>query len=87
LDAAVGKLSERERDVGRLALLTALASYEVDEAVVGRFRQQQGSDKALVEVTAWASMLAARREAGRLWAGACPTRSGSGAPPDPRLQS
>lgn len=74
VEAAVETMSERERDVGRLALLTALASYQVEESVVGRFRERQGSDAALIEVTAWASMVAARREAGRLWTGACPTR-------------
>ncbi|MEU6094763.1 hypothetical protein [Streptomyces sp. NPDC047079] len=74
VEAAVQTLSERERDVGRLALLTALASYQVEESVVGWFRERQGSDAALIEVTAWASMVAARREAGRLWAGACAAR-------------
>jgi AhpD family alkylhydroperoxidase len=65
LDEAVADLAEPVRPAGRLALLTALASYRVVDGDVARFRHAQPGDDALVELTAWASLAAARR-AGRL---------------------
>lgn len=50
-----------DRPAGRLALLTALASYQVDEDVVGAFRDRRPDDAALVATAAWASFAAARR--------------------------
>ncbi|MEV4458266.1 carboxymuconolactone decarboxylase family protein [Microbispora sp. NPDC049633] len=58
---AVSALPDRHRPAGRLALLTALASYQVDEGVVDAFRRVEPDDRALVELTAWAAMSAARR--------------------------
>ncbi|WP_169944091.1 carboxymuconolactone decarboxylase family protein [Microbispora sp. H11081] len=58
---AVSGLPDRHRPAGRLALLTALASYQVDDGVVNDFRREEPGDRALVELTAWAAMSAARR--------------------------
>lgn len=52
---------ESERRAGRLALLTALASYRVDAGVVETFRQDAPSDRELVAATAWASLQATKR--------------------------
>lgn len=62
--AAVSGLPERDRPAGRLALLTAMASYQVDETVVAEYRAGHPSDRALIELTSWAGMAAARRSAG-----------------------
>jgi AhpD family alkylhydroperoxidase len=57
----IGDLPEKDRAAGRLALLTAIASYQVDEDVVTEFRRAESSDTVLVEAAAWASFAAARR--------------------------
>lgn len=54
-------LSAADRAAARLALLAALASYQVDGEVVGEFRRHFPEDRALVDVVAWASFAAARR--------------------------
>jgi alkylhydroperoxidase family enzyme len=56
----VAELPPAERAAGRLALLAALASYQVDDAVVGEFRAGHADDRTLVEAAAWASYAAAR---------------------------
>ena len=48
----------------RLALLTALASYQVDRSVIDKFRLDWPDDATLVELTSWASLAAARRVGG-----------------------
>jgi AhpD family alkylhydroperoxidase len=58
---AVAELPEAQRPAGRLALLTALASYQVDESAIDDFRRETPDDSALVDLTSWASMAAARR--------------------------
>lgn len=65
-EEAVSGLEPDDRAAGRLALLAALASYQVDEAAVGAVRGRGADDRALVELTAWASLAAARRAAARL---------------------
>lgn len=62
--AAVSDLPERDRPAGRLALLTAMASYQVDDETVAEYRAAHPSDRELIELTSWASMAAARRSAG-----------------------
>ncbi|MFC4533316.1 carboxymuconolactone decarboxylase family protein [Sphaerisporangium dianthi] len=57
---AVSALPSGLRPSGRLALLTAMASYQVDDALVARFRAETPGDRALVELTSWASFTAAR---------------------------
>jgi hypothetical protein len=58
---AVAGLPAADRAAGRLALLTAFASYQVDEETVLAFRRDQPGDTELVEAAAWASFAAARR--------------------------
>ncbi|MET8850207.1 carboxymuconolactone decarboxylase family protein [Amycolatopsis sp. NPDC004625] len=61
LEEAVAGLTETDRPAGRLALAIALASYQVDEALVEAFRATTPADATLIELTAWSSMTAARR--------------------------
>lgn len=61
LDAPLRELPPADRPAGELALLTALASYRVDDKVVAAFRQDGSGDRELLAVTSWASLQAARR--------------------------
>lgn len=54
-EEAIEVLPARDRAAGRLAMLTAFASYRVDHHVVDAYRATEPSDAALVEATAWAS--------------------------------
>ncbi|MFD0900352.1 carboxymuconolactone decarboxylase family protein [Actinomadura sediminis] len=65
VEDAVRGLPDGQRPAGRLALLTALASYRVGVADVTAYRRTEPADRALVELTAWASLTAARRLARR----------------------
>jgi AhpD family alkylhydroperoxidase len=69
VNEAVSVLPEREQPAGRLALLTAKASYQVDEDVVAEFRATQPDDADLIELTAYASMAAATKVGEWLWLG------------------
>ncbi|KQV13835.1 hypothetical protein ASC99_32515 [Kitasatospora sp. Root107] len=60
-DAAVETRPAEERPAARLALLTALAAYTVDETVIDAARAAGADDEALVGITAWASLAAARQ--------------------------
>lgn len=66
LDRPVADLPTEDRAAGRVAMLTAFASYRLDDAAVAEFRQAGPGDDALIELTAWASMTAARRVGGWL---------------------
>lgn len=57
----VSGLAAAEQACGRLALLTAFASFQVDRSVIQSFRLTRPSDEALIATTSWASMAAARR--------------------------
>jgi hypothetical protein len=61
VEDAVAGLAKPHQAAGRLSLLTALASYQVDEEVVHQFRQDFPSDRQLVAATAWASYAAAKQ--------------------------
>lgn len=61
VDDPVATLSVADQPAGRLALTIALASYQVDEAMVEEFRRTAPDDGTLVELASWASMSAARR--------------------------
>jgi len=61
VDAAIAGLDDAEKPAARLTLLTALASYQVDEGIINTFRAQQPGDDKLIAATAWASFTAARR--------------------------
>ncbi len=65
VDHAVAQLPVGDRAVAKLALLTALASFQVDAEVVASARRACADDAALIDVTAWASLAAARRAASR----------------------
>ncbi len=69
LHEAVTGLPASDRPAGRLALAVALASYQVDEDLVGEFRRTAPGDATLVELAAWTSMAAARRVSSWLTAG------------------
>ncbi|ONI90351.1 hypothetical protein ALI144C_03120 [Actinosynnema sp. ALI-1.44] len=58
---AVADLPAGDRAAGRLALLTAMASFQLDTTTVAQFRAIRPDDRSLVELTSWASMTAARR--------------------------
>lgn len=61
VEDAVAGLREPDQAAARLTLLTALASYQVDQQVIHEFRQHYPSDAQLITATAWASFTAARR--------------------------
>jgi hypothetical protein len=65
-DAAVAGLAAADRRAGRLALLTALAAYQVCPSDV--YDLGPGNDEALIGLASWASMAAARKIAA--WLGA-----------------
>jgi len=54
-------LDESEKPAARLALLTALAPYQINKHIIVAFRAQQPGDDKLIAATAWASFTAARR--------------------------
>lgn len=57
----VAGLPAEDRAAGRLAMVIAFASYQVDDDLVAEFRRTTPEDGALVELAAWASLAAARR--------------------------
>ena len=60
-DEAVAGLAETDRAAGRLAILTAFAPYQVGKADVTGFRSAtRTGDDAVISLTSWASMAAAR---------------------------
>ncbi|MBM9509657.1 carboxymuconolactone decarboxylase family protein [Actinacidiphila acididurans] len=61
VDERTAALPPEDRPAGRLALLTALASYQVDDTVVAAFRATHPEDSALIDLTSWAALSAARR--------------------------
>jgi len=61
VDDAVAGLAAAWRPAGRLALLSALASYRVTDPVVAAYRRGRPDDASLVGLVAWAGMAAARR--------------------------
>jgi len=60
VEEAITGLDEAVKPYARLALLTALASYQVDDSVVEAFLALQPRDDKLIGATAWASFTAAR---------------------------
>jgi len=63
LDDALAGLDTKYRAAGRLILLSALASYRVDDQVVAEFREHHPSDADLIVAVAWGSYAAMRRTA------------------------
>ncbi len=66
LGPALAALADAQRPAAQLALLTALAPHQVDDAVIDAFRACVPGDRALVAALAWASLAAARRIVRRL---------------------
>jgi hypothetical protein len=66
VDAATASLDEPDRPAARLALLVALAPYQVDETIIRAFGDRHPSGNALLAAAAWASFTATRRVAGWL---------------------
>lgn len=74
LEDDVARLPARHRAAGRIALLTALASYQIDDGLISAFLTEGANsvdgkgaaagagETVLIELTAWASWTAARRE-------------------------
>lgn len=62
----IADLPANERSAGRLALLTAVSSYQVDEGVIGEFRTFDPSDAGLVDAVAWSAFAASRLIGDRL---------------------
>jgi hypothetical protein len=62
-EGAVKELPPQQRPQARLALLAALASYQVDDQVLDDARPCPGpdGDRALITTAAWASFTATRR--------------------------
>lgn len=58
---ATASLDEPDRPAARLALLAALAPFQLDDGTIADFRRGAPDDTALVAATAWASFTAARR--------------------------
>lgn len=69
VEEAVSVLPTAEQPAGRLALLVAKASYQVDDDLVAEFQDQHRDDAALIELTAYASMAAATRVGDWMWLG------------------
>jgi AhpD family alkylhydroperoxidase len=61
VEDALVEVRDEHRAAARLALLTALASYQIDSSVVEDFRSHEPDDAQLIAATAWASFTAARR--------------------------
>ncbi|MEV4555576.1 carboxymuconolactone decarboxylase family protein [Kitasatospora sp. NPDC049285] len=66
VERAVAGLPEEHRPAGRLALLTAIAAYQVDDELIAAFRRQHAGDRPLIELTSWAALSAARELGARL---------------------
>jgi AhpD family alkylhydroperoxidase len=64
VEEAVTGLPAGEKAAGRLALLTASASYQIDQPVIDDFRAVTAEDGALIDLTAWASLTTARHLGG-----------------------
>jgi AhpD family alkylhydroperoxidase len=66
VEEATAHLPAADRPAGRLALLTAIAAYQVDEPVVEEARRDRPEEATLVALTSWAAMAAAREIGSRL---------------------
>jgi len=57
---AVRGLALADQPAGRLALLTAFASYQVTSSDIDELRRHKLGDEALIALTSWSSLAAAR---------------------------
>lgn len=63
VEKAIEDLKGTDKEAGRLTLLVALASFQIDESIIESFRASYPTDAQLVGAAAWASGAAARRVA------------------------
>ena len=75
-DGPLNALPPSERALGRLALLTARASYQVGDDTIAACREAGADDPALVRAVSWAAMAAARQSTHA-------TLAGENGPPHP----
>ncbi len=61
VEEALVELDDSSKPAARLALLVTLAPHQLDKKVIQDYRAQHPGDDALIGVTAWASLSAARR--------------------------
>lgn len=84
VDAAVATLASADQSAGRLALLTAQAPFQVSSRDIDEFRLSArgatSGDEAIVGLTSWSSMAAARRIGSWMRSPASPRSPG---PPSP----
>ncbi len=57
----VTDIDEHLKPVVRLSLLTAISPYQIDDEIIGSYREFNSNDEALLGTLSWASFLAARR--------------------------
>ena len=60
LDRALAGLPPADVPAGRLAVLVAMASWQVDQETVDTYRAAAGGARTLIQLTSWASFTAAR---------------------------
>jgi AhpD family alkylhydroperoxidase len=66
VENAVKGLASQHRPAGRLALLVAIAPYQIDENIIAGFRRTQPTDTDLLAAVSWASFTATRKISGWL---------------------
>jgi hypothetical protein len=66
VEQAVRNLEDHDRPAGRLALLVAIAPYQIDDGIIAAFRDTQPSDADFLAAVSWASFTATRRISGWL---------------------
>ncbi|WP_068177016.1 carboxymuconolactone decarboxylase family protein [Mycobacterium sp. UM_CSW] len=66
VEQAVTGLDARDQAAGRLALLVAIAPYQIDDGIIAAFRDIQPADAEILAAVAWASFTATRRISGWL---------------------
>ncbi len=57
----VADIDEHQKPVVRLSLLTAISPYQIDDEIIGSYREFNSNDEALLGTLSWASFLAAGR--------------------------
>jgi len=57
----IASLGDADQPLAALALLVALAPFQVDSSVIAAFRARRGTDQDLVGAAGWAAFTAARR--------------------------
>ncbi len=61
VEGAIASIREEHQPAARLALLTALASHQVDQDTIEAFRERKADNVDLVKTVAWASLAATAR--------------------------